>query len=110
MFWKTIDLLPLNKSMISEIEKCEGFTSKKWTGYFQSISDSSLKYKLNMIISLMKESDKWTNKMYQKGGLDAVIELLLKKLKNWEFMLKNQALCIKILDVISKLYEKCDKK
>lgn len=48
---------------MSDVEKCDHFTIEKWVKYFDIVSESSLQYKLSIILHLIKISDKWANKM-----------------------------------------------
>jgi hypothetical protein len=57
--------------------------------YFQAVSESSLQYKLSIVLSLIKNIDKWVIKMEENHGLLALTFTLIKILQQWNHSIEN---------------------
>jgi hypothetical protein len=49
LFWKTIEMLPVNRQLIKKIENCVNFTSIEWKKILLNEAKESLQYHLNII-------------------------------------------------------------
>lgn len=80
-FWKTVELLPVNRQLIRKIENCSGFTQKEWSKLLTKETVESLQYHLNIIHEIMEKNNKWVAVFASSGGLATIIDLLAHKLK-----------------------------
>jgi hypothetical protein len=107
-FWKTIELLPVNKQLIRRIENCANFQQKEWAQLLKGETDESLQYHLNIIHELMEKNQKWVALFFSSGGMHMVVELLATRLKDEQTgseRITNRCILIlsHVLETVSKI-------
>lgn len=86
-FWKTVELMPVNRQLIKKIENCPHFTQKEWKQLLKNETVESLQYHLNIIHEIMEKNNKWGALFAGSGGLATIIDLLSHKLKDEEVVI-----------------------